>query len=194
MLLIHVAVALCLLTLACSQPAEDQAAQPSDTATTVATAPFDWQKRVGMFTVRPNSTCLRIANDALTVSDTVTLVMMADSQHVERLVVRERVSECGVVTEPGYSDHLLQSSPQGTDFGIAIAGAFTPLSSAGGVRIDLDGDGVPESFRHCPSAEGQHLTVWTGEPLVGRRRTHAYYYVGYDMEFACDPRDYEAVK
>jgi hypothetical protein len=195
LLRVEAAIVLSLLPLACSRPAEDQAAQRSDTVATDAVAPFDWQKRIGMFNVKGDTTCMRIASDALPVGDTVTLVMMGDSQRLERSVVRERVSLCSVPTESsyGYSYYLLQPSPAG-GYGIAIAGAFTPQSSAGVVRVDLDGDGVPESFRQCPSSEGQHLTVWTGDPLVGKRRSHAYYYVGYDMVFACDPRDYEEVK
>lgn len=39
--------------------------------------------------------------------------------------------------------------------------------------------------------EGLHLTVWTGEPLKGKSRWHAYYYLGYDTEANCTAADYQ---
>ena len=50
---------------------------------------------------------------------------------------------------------------------------------------DLDYDGTPERFRSCASAEGLHLTVWTGE----LRRWHRYHYLGYDTEANCTPAE-----
>lgn len=55
----------------------------------------------------------------------------------------------------------------------------------GAVVTDLDGDGQREFFRSCTSAEGVHLTVWSGAALTGQRRWHAYHYVGYDMVPSC---------
>jgi hypothetical protein len=63
--------------------------------------------------------------------------------------------------------------------------------SARGIEGDIDGDGTVERLRVCTSNEGLHLTIWSGEPLVGPRRWHRYHYLGYDVEPSCAPKDYE---
>jgi hypothetical protein len=52
-------------------------------------------------------------------------------------------------------------------------------------KVDLDADGMLESFKACTSSEGVHLTVWTGDPHKGIRRWHAYYFVDYDTKATC---------
>ena len=59
----------------------------------------------------------------------------------------------------------------------------------GAVAADIDGDGQREFFRSCTSVEGVHLTVWSGAPLTGQRRWHAYHYVGYDLVPSCTPAE-----
>ena len=69
---------------------------------------------------------------------------------------------------------------------IGILNYSGPFSKGGDLlTADLDGDGVPEYFRACPSTEGIHFTAWKGRPLVGRRLWHQYYYLGYDLEPGC---------
>ncbi|MCK4867017.1 MAG: hypothetical protein KAT39_03120, partial [Alphaproteobacteria bacterium] len=58
------------------------------------------------------------------------------------------------------------------------------------VSCDLETGGSPQSFRVCASREGLHFSVWSGKPLEGARRWHAYYYLGYDIEPDCTDRDY----
>lgn len=58
------------------------------------------------------------------------------------------------------------------------------------LSVDFDGDKLPETFRECASNEGLHRTVWSGAPLTGKRRWHAYRYLGYDVESDCDPKDW----
>ena len=53
------------------------------------------------------------------------------------------------------------------------------------LSADLDGDGQPEYFRSCMSAEGIHFTIWTGKPLTGKLRWHQYYFLGYDVSANC---------
>lgn len=74
--------------------------------------------------------------------------------------------------------------------GIALIGAAARLRRVGdGLQVELDGAPPAETFRACTSAEGAHLTVWSGKPLAGRRVWHAYYYLGYDTEMDCTPGD-----
>jgi len=49
-------------------------------------------------------------------------------------------------------------------------------------------------FRSCASAEGVHLTVWSGRPLRSRRIWHAYVPLGHDVEPSCTPRDVEGTR
>jgi hypothetical protein len=64
-------------------------------------------------------------------------------------------------------------------------------ASPRGIEGDIDGDGMVERLRVCTSNEGLHLTIWSGEPLVGPRRWHRYLFLGYDVEPSCAPKDYE---
>ncbi len=60
----------------------------------------------------------------------------------------------------------------------------------GQAGVELEGDGVPLRFRACTAAEGLHLTAWSGKPLEGPRRWHAYHYLGYDVEPTCREADW----
>ncbi len=62
------------------------------------------------------------------------------------------------------------------------------------ITADLDGDGQGEFFRSCTSTEGVHFTVWSGKPLDGKVRWHEYYYLGYDVEPTCTPKETEPAK
>lgn len=77
-------------------------------------------------------------------------------------------------------------------FGFGIIASPSVFSTKGSeVVADLDRDGVHETFRHCTSHEGVHLTIWSGQPLTGSRRWHAYFYLGYETEPSCVERDFE---
>ena len=74
--------------------------------------------------------------------------------------------------------------------GVAVIGRPVVVGRQAGVFVaELDGMAPRESFRVCASIEGAHLTVWSGQPLKGKRRWHAYYYLGYDTESDCTPGD-----
>jgi hypothetical protein len=59
------------------------------------------------------------------------------------------------------------------------------------VTLSLVPGQTPWRFRTCASEEGIHATAWAGVPPAAPRRWHAYYYLGYDVEANCTPRDYE---
>ncbi len=73
---------------------------------------------------------------------------------------------------------------------VALRNAGPVTVEASALTGDLEGNGTPEYFRMCSSSEGLHLTIWSGEPLVGPRRWHFYYYLGYDVEPNCSEADY----
>jgi hypothetical protein len=75
--------------------------------------------------------------------------------------------------------------------GVAVIGHSVAVKREAGVFVaELDGEPPRESFRACASTEGAHLTVWSGQPLRGKRRWHTYYYLGYDTESDCTPGDF----
>lgn len=77
-------------------------------------------------------------------------------------------------------------------FGFGVIDAPGVFSAHAGVVVaDLDRDGVRETFRDCTSHEGVHLTIWSGQPLKGAKRWHAYFYLGYETEPSCVQRDFE---
>ncbi|MGL5879455.1 MAG: hypothetical protein ACRC2V_16975 [Xenococcaceae cyanobacterium] len=71
------------------------------------------------------------------------------------------------------------------DSQFAVAGSLVRKLGIVVAKENLDGDGIEESFRSCASAEGLHLTVWSGQALTGTRKWHSYYYLGYDVEPTC---------
>lgn len=90
------------------------------------------------------------------------------------------------------STYRLEMDPENNDirFGFAVAdpaGVFSGKS--GKVWVDVNRDGVEETFRDCTSHEGVHLTIWSGEPLKGLKLWHAYFYLGYDTEPSCVQAD-----
>lgn len=75
--------------------------------------------------------------------------------------------------------------------GLGIVGAADRCQvSDSVVSCELEPGGPPQFFRTCASREGLHFSVWSGKPLDGARRWHAYYYLGYDIEPDCTDRDY----
>ena len=79
----------------------------------------------------------------------------------------------------------LPSSSADSTIAVAVLVPASAFSAVGGVvSADLERDGRRAYFRSCASAEGLHLTVWSEAPL-GRRRFHAYHYLGYDVDPSC---------
>jgi hypothetical protein len=90
----------------------------------------------------------------------------------------------------------LEGNNKGVDMSMGIgviAPAGLPKLVDKKVVLDVDNDGKPEYFRSCASSEGMHLTIWTGEPLKGKRVWHSYYYLNYDTEPTCDEKDWEGI-
>ncbi|MGZ3374053.1 MAG: hypothetical protein ACXU9O_13110 [Gemmatimonadaceae bacterium] len=74
---------------------------------------------------------------------------------------------------------------------IVILGRVAPAQMRGDtVILAVEPGRISWRFRTCASAEGVHATAWSGVPLAARRRWHAYYYLGYDVEQDCTPADY----
>jgi hypothetical protein len=118
----------------------------------------------------------------------VTLVLLDTRQSIVRAEVvgkNEKPCSAGNVGNSYRVRRLDGEAGIGAD-AIAIVGYEGRLEVRAGVAVaDLDRDGRMEFFRSCASHEGIHFTVWSGRPLTGMRRFHAYHYVGYDLEPNC---------
>lgn len=167
---------------------------------------FDFKAQVGVVdTNEQKELCLNILNAGLAGGSRVSVVVPGRPQSVIRAVVLRKLGRnCSRTSDvdPAASFYSLRPLAGGVK-AAELAGPLPPsiavVASARPIRVvrgtasaDLDGDGRREYFRRCTSNEGFHLTVWSGRPLAGRRRWHAYYYLEYDVVPSCDERDFQS--
>jgi hypothetical protein len=162
-----------------------------------------FDSRVGVVdTNSEGKLCLRIADPNLAVGAGVNVVLPDKPQHVARAAVEAKApGDCSrnPGTDPEANFYLLKlvGGKSAIKLGepltaIAVVGPAGQVSVRRGTASgDLDGDGRDEFFRACSSSEGNHLTVWTGRPLIGKRRWHSYYYLGFDVVPDCKKKDYQ---
>jgi hypothetical protein len=161
-------------------------------------ARIDFKSRVGVVDNNNGQLCLVLANPDVDVGQRVNLVMLSKQQRIVRARVKEKLGRsCARTETTDESFYSLQLEREGDidsrDTGVPLMAVIStkPLTvSRGRATGDLDKDGRSEFFRYCASNEGLHFTVWTGQPLVGRRRWHFYYYLGYDVVPSCKRKDY----
>ena len=147
--------------------------------------------------------CLSISNPNLSEGTSVSFVLPYKPQRAVKAIIDQKVDRgCSKNpdTDPNNSFYWLKlvgkkgtfdlSVPQPPAIGF-VGSAAPVLVKRGIARADLNGDGTLEFFRICTSNEGNHLTVWSGEPLQGKKRWHSYYYLGYDVEPTCKKSDYQ---
>jgi hypothetical protein len=156
---------------------------------------FDYPSQVGVAEVNVAAYgCLTIVNDTLQVGETITLINPANPLKIIETRIRKKLTfNCSKSTEypPGASFYSFRIGTEPMEPSIAVIRSDPDVMVASGtIRADLNGDGVPESFRSCSSNEGIHLTVWAGEPLRSTRVWHTYYYLGYDVKPDCTPQEY----
>jgi hypothetical protein len=178
----------------------DQGKNPQSPQASRSDSRFDYATQIGI-ALRSEDRQLRleIKNPNLSPHDEVVIVAPYGPQKIARASVVEKVS--GHCSAEGFNDkggdcYKLQAISGDVDgiataFGIVKTPARFSLLKSGGVGADLDHDGVVEIFRACASMEGLHLTVWSGEPLKGKRRWHRYFYLGYDVEPNCQAGETE---
>ena len=156
---------------------------------------FDYQSQVGVVEVNVASYgCLSIANDTLQVGEAITLINPGAPQEVIRAAIRKRLTlNCSRNAEPrqGVSFYSFRAGDEPMAPFIGVVRFDGDVKADNGiVRADLNGDGVPESFRSCTSRQGVHLSVWEGEPLRSQRLWHEYIQRGFDGEPTCRYQDY----
>jgi hypothetical protein len=166
---------------------------------------FNFDTQIGVVdTNHQKELCLNILNAGLTEGSPISIVLTDRPQSVVKAVVVKKLEgSCSrnPDTHPEASFYSLRLLRKGlkpvepVDLNppsIAIIAPTRPVGVVGGkASADLDGDGRKEYFRSCTSTEGIHLTVWSGRPLIGKRKWHTYYYLGYDVVPSCDKRDFQ---
>jgi hypothetical protein len=159
---------------------------------------FDYLTQVGIAMRTAEATCLSIANPSLRMRSRVFLVNTSSPQTIAQAeIVRKQQNPCTQADGSGvpFDSYQLRATGrpmQGGPPGIAIYGFNGEFAKRGAsVVADLDGDGRLEFFRSCTSQEGVHFTIWSDEPLKGKRRWHRYIYLGYGVEPTCSNSETE---
>ena len=175
-------------------PLPPEAARPSpvDVEGESGLRSFDWNHRIGIAAVEAGGRLECAVPDSLPAGTLVTLVWLDEPQRVTRarvLAPREQPWVVAGTPVDGQSYELQADGEVGTDRGYAIAitgEVGHPAYQQGRALIDLDGDGQIETFRVCSSAEGLHMSIWSGEPLQSPQDWHHYVYLGMDLEVTCN--------
>jgi hypothetical protein len=199
----HLGLWLALFVTGCAQPQAEELGRAAPEQVR-----FVYAERIGLARFEPDGGgCLSIFNGGVRSGARVALI--------EPRATGEPATVTVGIVGPGSAttcdERLGYASPAGTAPVLYAISGSTSASRPVGVFVavlepppesaergnrgeaDLDGDGVPESFRLCASSEGLHFTVWTGTALPGRLRWHRYLYAGYDLEPSCTERDYAAI-
>lgn len=164
---------------------------------------FSFDSHVGVVDANEGRLCLNIPDARLADGTEVSIILPDRPQRVVKAAVEGKAAQnCSrnAGAESETSSYLLKLAGSGRAIdlsqpmppAIAVVSPARPVSVRRGVAsVDLDGDGRAEFFRACTSSEGNHLTVWSGRPLVGKRVWHSYYYLGYDVVPNCKRKDYQ---
>jgi hypothetical protein len=164
---------------------------------------FNFSSQVGIVdNDRQGRLCLAILNSRLTAGTEITFVLPHKPQSVAGAVIsRKSANSCSrsAITENNASFYWLELvRKQSVDLSTPMSAAIAVVRPARPILVkrgtasgDIDGDGRAEFFRTCTYSEEVFLTVWSGKPLVGKRRWHAYYYLGYDAVPTCRKKDYQ---
>ena len=164
---------------------------------------FSFDSHVGIVDANNGRLCLNIENPHLSNGTVLSFVLPHKPQRVASAVIEEKVA-ASCLPNPDINSNasfywlkligkyktVNLNEPLPVAIGI-VAPKKSIFVRRGIASGDLNGDGTTEFFRSCTSSEGNHLTIWSGEPLQGKRRWHSYYYLGYDVVPTCTKRDYQ---
>lgn len=152
---------------------------------------------LGLAIQKQGSACLYTHNADLSAGSPLMLVLLSPPQSTIRAdVVKPASTEtCPTIdasdaTLTAYEIRPLEAGLVPSTPAIAVSGPAIQFQKNGDyMTADINQDGHVEYFRFCASAEGLHLTVWSGKPLQGKPKWHQYYYLGYDVESNCKPSE-----
>jgi hypothetical protein len=151
---------------------------------------FDYTASVGVAgTVSQGELCLAIHKPRLTVGTSVVLVWVpiVGERGPSELLLAQTTSKlpntCGrdsayQFVAYGDSVYPLKVATGQLDLSAFYFAVLAPREQfhirGDAVAADLDSAAGATTFRACTSHEGVHLTLWSGEPLKGKRLWHRY--------------------
>jgi hypothetical protein len=137
--------------------------------------------------------CLAVQDAALSDGTPLLVASLGDTPSVVNAKVDHKLRD-GDTCYALLQDRRKQNESAGRSFYIvslpetlemAIGVVAAPPQAAVDGQLDLDGDGKPERFVQCATAEGVKFSVWSGEPYLGTPLWSDYYYLAYDTEATC---------
>jgi len=95
-----------------------------------------------------------------------------------------------VNTQGGKSFYLISKSKKIKEestfiFGIAVVLDNNNASASISETLDLNNDGIQDSFSSCASSEGINFDIWSAIPYKSKNIWNGYYYLGYDIDPNC---------
>lgn len=148
--------------------------------------------------------CLAIKAPNLPKGTIVTLIDAEASENTIRssiIALAKNADKCpplagdrkSVNIEGGKSFYLISKSKaiqvEGTfNFGIAVVLDGKNASQSISEMLDLNNDGIRDSFSFCATSEGISFEVWSATPYKSESIWNGYYYLGYDIESNCPER------
>ena len=157
-----------------------------------------FESQVGVVERFEDRFCLAIRNTNLAEVHRIQIITLNKPQSVAEARIAKKLStSCSTNPYPDPKDSFYSLKPtKGTvelnTISLAIVNYHGRFAlNRGAVSADLNSDGRTEYFRKCTSNEGIHLTVWSGKPLVGKRRWHRYFYLPYGVVPSCNEKDYD---
>jgi len=152
--------------------------------------------RAGVMVTTAGCGVLAMDGPILAPGTMITLVTIDNPQQVSWAVIADRLSDSEIMAKrdvpaPYYAITPVSASNELPGLAVAVVGRYE-VERRGSVVVLRARKTVNQiGVRGCTSSEGLHLTLWSGEPLKGKRLWHMYYYLGYDVEPTCQPADYQ---
>jgi hypothetical protein len=145
--------------------------------------------------------CLAIQAPNLVTGTNVTLIDSedTDSTHNSKVLGPARTAdECpaladdrkSVNTQDNKDFYLISKSKTIKAEGFFIYGVALVISDnktfeSISETLDLNNDGIQDSFSSCASSEGINFDIWSATPYKSKNIWNGYYYLGYDIDPNC---------
>jgi hypothetical protein len=152
---------------------------------------------LGIAALQGTDACVAFPGAELSTPQSVRIVVDGAPQRLVTGTVTSQIAqpcralENALVSGPYYSLQLDPGNDLSLDIGIVLPARTWAVAMRGRGAVATGRGRKNVTFRSCTGNEGVHLTAWSGDPLKGRRIWHEYFYLGYDVEPSCEPRDYE---
>ena len=70
-------------------------------------------------------------------------------------------------------------------YGIAVVLDQNNTTASISETLDLNNDGIQDSFSSCATSEGISFGIWSATPYKSKSTWNGYYYLGYDIDSNC---------